>query len=121
MYLIGLLFILFFVLPKFWLSYTMNRYDKELSKMPFNAKEFGELILKGKSKALKIYEPVSGHYPQRDLYETAYKYLESGRNHEAIKVFTSLIANNRSDALIQYHISRIKNGESGVLIKAKDK
>tara|TARA_Y100000588_G_scaffold201755_1_gene215328 strand:- start:1427 stop:3382 length:1956 start_codon:yes stop_codon:yes gene_type:complete len=81
----------------------------------------GELILKGKSKALKIYEPVSGHYPQRDLYEKAYKYLESGRNHEAIKVFTSLIANNRSDALVQYHISRIKNGESGVLIKAKDK
>ena len=49
MYLFGLLFILFFVLPKFWLSYTMNRYDKELSNMPFNAKEFGELILKEKN------------------------------------------------------------------------
>ena len=31
----------------------MNRYDKELSKMPFNAKEFGELILKEKMPVIK--------------------------------------------------------------------
>ena len=35
----------------------MNRYDKELSKMPFNAKEFGELILKEKNlKGVEIEE-----------------------------------------------------------------
>ena len=49
MYLFGLLLIAIFVLPKFWLNYTINRYDKELSGMPFNAKEFGELILKEKN------------------------------------------------------------------------
>ena len=77
MYLIGLLFILFFVLPKFWLSYTMNRYDKELSKMPFNAKEFGELILKEKNlKGVMIEETnLVDHY---DLNDSAVR-VKTGR------------------------------------------
>ena len=77
MYLFGLLFILFFVLPKFWLSYTMNRYDKELSKMPFNAKEFGELILKEKNlKGVQIEETnLVDHY---DLNDSAVR-VKTGR------------------------------------------
>ncbi len=39
-------FLLFFLLPKFWLSYSMKKGDKELVNMPFNAEEFGKLILK---------------------------------------------------------------------------
>ena len=68
MYLVGLLFILFFVLPKFWLSYTINRYDKELSKMPFNAKEFGELILKERNLTeVRIEETnLVDHYDLKD-------------------------------------------------------
>ena len=39
-------FLIFFLLPKFWLSYSMKKGDKELINMPFNAEEFGKLILK---------------------------------------------------------------------------
>ena len=39
-------FLVFFLLPKFWLSYSMKKGDKELINMPFNAEEFGKLILK---------------------------------------------------------------------------
>ena len=38
-------FVVFFLLPKFWLSYSMNRSDTDLSGMPFNAEEFGKLLL----------------------------------------------------------------------------
>ena len=38
-------FVVFFLLPKFWLSYSMNRSDTNLSGMPFNAEEFGKLLL----------------------------------------------------------------------------
>lgn len=40
-----LFFLIFFLLPKFWLTYSMNKGDKELLNMPFNAREFGQLIL----------------------------------------------------------------------------
>ena len=39
-------FLIFFLLPKFWLSYSMKKGDKELINMPFNGEEFGKLILK---------------------------------------------------------------------------
>ncbi len=46
MFLLILFFLIFFVIPKLWLSYSMNRYDKDLPGMPFNAKEFGNILLK---------------------------------------------------------------------------
>ena len=46
MLLLILFFLIFFVIPKLWLSYSMNRYDKDLPGMPFNAKEFGNILLK---------------------------------------------------------------------------
>ena len=39
-------FLVVFVLPKFWLNSAMKSNDKELENMPFNAGEFGQLILK---------------------------------------------------------------------------
>ena len=46
MLLLILFFLIFFVIPKLWLSYSINRYDKDLPGMPFNAKEFGNILLK---------------------------------------------------------------------------
>ena len=54
-------------------------------------------------------------------YEEAYKALESGREESAIEAFTKIISQNRSDVLAQFHIDRLKRGESGVLIKALEK
>ena len=77
MYLFGLLLIVIFVLPKFWLTYTINRYDKELSGMPFNAKEFGELILKEKNLTKVSIEETNleDHY---DLTDNAVR-VKTGR------------------------------------------
>lgn len=36
---------LFFIVPKFWLSMSMTRNDRELSEMPFNGAEFGQILL----------------------------------------------------------------------------
>ena len=81
----------------------------------------GELVLKGKTEALKIYEPLKNSYTHMVAYEEAYKALESGREESAIEAFTKIINQNRSDVLVQFHINRLKRGESGVLIKALEK
>ena len=39
-------FFIVFILPKVWLNFAMKSNDKELKNMPFNAEEFGKLILK---------------------------------------------------------------------------
>ena len=46
MFLYSFIFFIVFLVPKIWLSYAINKNDKELENMPFNAAEFGELILK---------------------------------------------------------------------------
>ena len=81
----------------------------------------GELVLKGKTEALKIYEPLKHPYADMVAYEEAYKTLESGHEESAIEAFTKIINQNRSDVLVQFHINRLKRGESGVLIKALEK
>ena len=45
MFLFLVFFIVVFILPKAWLTLAMKSNDKELENMPFNAGEFGQLIL----------------------------------------------------------------------------
>ena len=61
-------FLIFFLLPKFWLSYSMKKGDKELVNMPFNAEEFGKLILKENDlSGVKIEETQAvDHYDLND-------------------------------------------------------
>ena len=61
-------FLVFFLLPKFWLSYSMKKGDKELVNMPFNAEEFGKLILKENDlSGVKIEETQAvDHYDLND-------------------------------------------------------
>ena len=66
---IGIIFFLIiFVIPKFWLSYSMKSNDKELINMPFNAEEFGRLILEENNlKDVKIEESsMVDHYDLND-------------------------------------------------------
>ena len=81
----------------------------------------GELLLKGKTESLKIYEPLKNPYADMVAYEEAYKALETGHKESAIEAFTRIINQNGSDVLVQFHINRLKRGESGVLIKALEK
>ena len=61
-------FLILFLLPKFWLSYSMKKGDKELINMPFNAEEFGKLILKENDlSGVKIEETQAvDHYDLND-------------------------------------------------------
>tara|TARA_Y100000768_G_scaffold274159_1_gene209955 strand:- start:463 stop:1140 length:678 start_codon:yes stop_codon:yes gene_type:complete len=63
-----LFFFFFFLLPKAWLSLSMSKNDQELSQMPFNAQEFGDLLLKEKKLTeVRIEETNLGdHYDLRD-------------------------------------------------------
>lgn len=81
----------------------------------------GELVLKGKTEVLKIYEPLKNSFTYMVTYEEAYKALESGREECALEAFTKIISQERSDVLVEFHINRLKRGETGVLIKALEK
>ena len=61
-------FVTFFLLPKFWLSYSMNRSDTDLSGMPFNAEEFGKLLLEENDLKEVILEETNqvDHYDLND-------------------------------------------------------
>ena len=52
-------FVVFVVLPKLWLSLSMSRNDKELTKMPFTSEEFGKLILEENNLKEVIIEETS--------------------------------------------------------------
>ena len=61
-------FLFFFLLPTAWLSLSLNRNDKEMLQMPFNAREFGKILLQeNELEEVKIEETNLGdHYDLRD-------------------------------------------------------
>ncbi len=63
-----LIFLLVFVLPKIWLSYSMKKNDKELINMPFNSEEFGKILLEENNLNEVIIEetPSVDHYDLND-------------------------------------------------------
>lgn len=82
----------------------------------------GRLVLKGKSEALMVFEPVladqtEGRAPQAD-YEAAYALLEGDG---ALERFESLAAEYPSDPLVQLHLKRLRAGETGARIVLTEK
>ena len=77
MFLYSFIFFIVFLVPKIWLSYSINKNDKELENMPFNAAEFGELILKENNLSSVIIEETEliDHY---DLNEKKVR-VQKGR------------------------------------------
>ena len=61
-------FFIVFILPKVWLNFAMKSNDKELENMPFNAEEFGQLILEENNLKNVIIEETSlvDHYDLND-------------------------------------------------------
>ena len=68
MFLFLVFFFMVFVLPKVWLNFAMKSNDKELENMPFNAEEFGKLILEENNLKNVIIEETSlvDHYDLND-------------------------------------------------------
>jgi len=76
----------------------------------------GALILKGKSEAINVFEPVP-HMDQESLdrFENAYACMES-RGDEAEVLYKQLIAEFPNDPVCKLHYERLTAGERGIVI-----
>lgn len=76
----------------------------------------GRLVLKGKTKALMVYQPVianEGEEVARDAaYENAYELLRDEKP-EALQAFEALAAERPDDPLVALHLKRLRAGEQG--------
>jgi adenylate cyclase len=79
----------------------------------------GRLVLKGKTQALMVYQPIipdEGEEAARDIaYENAYELLRDEKP-EALQAFEALAAERPEDPLVALHLKRLGAGEHGDLI-----
>lgn len=89
------------------------------------ARRIGQLVLKGKSKALAVLEPLDGRdtsaYAPLDLYEAAYEHMVQGRPVDALVAFEALRDAHPDDPLVALHGRRLAAGEVDDLIHLSEK
>jgi len=89
-----------------------------------NVRPIGQLVLKGKRQALKLFEPVTAtritHYAPPEKYAAAYA-LMAEKADTAANVFRELSAAYPNDPLVAFHHRRLSAGESGDLIRLSEK
>lgn len=91
--------------------------EATLSGQPdFPVRSVGRLVLKGKTKALMVYQPIiayEGEEAARDAaYENAYELLRDQKP-EALQAFEALAAERPEDPLVALHLKRLRAGEFG--------
>jgi len=84
----------------------------------------GRLVLKGKSEALMVYEPLAATQrgtleADRD-YESAFHLLRE-KSADALAAFERLAAQRPDDPLVQLHLARLRAGQSDDLIVMDEK
>lgn len=88
-----------------------------------NFRPVGNLVLKGKSDSVKVYEPLNDNSSQtadRNKYLNSYNLMEE-LDPEALGAFRALSESNPDDSLVSYHLARLEKGESGTTIVMKEK
>ncbi len=88
------------------------------------ARPVGQLVLKGKSEALMVYEPVpadqaDGRAPAA-AYDAAYALLDRADG-DALARFESLAGQHPGDPLVRLHLNRLRAGETGSRIVLTEK
>ncbi len=81
----------------------------------FVGRPIGSLILKGKTKSVDTYEPLTqSQLNSRGVkdYLSAFNLLEKDTG-KALEAFKELVINNPNDGLAAYHLSRLESGETG--------
>lgn len=86
----------------------------------------GRLILKGKTEAIEVFEPLVAEreqrYAPRDQYLAAYQQLSaSDGDNQAKAMFAELAARYQGDPLVKLYNSRLGRGEGGNLIVMAEK
>jgi hypothetical protein len=81
-------------------------------------KPFGDLVLRGRSDALRAFEPLGS---QQYQHASMLRYLEAFDKLEhndpgAIAAFAALVGNRADDLLASFHLKRLLNGATGTRI-----
>jgi len=98
--------------------------ESVVALMPdFKGRPVGTLLLKGKTQALRCYEPLSGERaeaPATAGYNAAFALLEAG-DPKARQAFAALVGQYDEDPLTMFHLGRLLSGESGAEIELTEK
>ncbi len=84
----------------------------------FRGRPVGDLVLRGKTEALKAFEPLSieqHESPATKSYLDAYAKLEAG-DPGAVAAFAAHIGKEPKDLLASFHLKRLLNGATGTRI-----
>jgi hypothetical protein len=82
----------------------------------FQGRPVGDLILRGRSRPLRAYEPLKPEAFTRastDCYSEAFAKLEAG-DQGAMPAFAALVGMHSDDPLAGFHLKRLLNGGKGV-------
>jgi len=85
----------------------------------FFGRPIGVLMLRGKSQAMRCYEPIAkerADAPEVSAYNQAYAHLEAG-DPKARQAFAALVGEYGEDPLVMFHLKRLLSGEEGVEIR----
>jgi adenylate cyclase len=84
----------------------------------FRGRPIGDLVLRGRSEALRAFEPLAGNADdgeKTDAYMEAFAKLERGDS-AAMAAFAALVGKYPEDALASFHLKRLLNGDSSTSI-----
>lgn len=90
-------------------------------EQPF--RRLGQVVLKGKTQAIEVMEPLSAERAQSDFikeYNAAFALLEAGKE-EAVAAFTTLHEKYPDDGPVELHLERIKEGARDIRVEMSDK
>ena len=85
----------------------------------FRGRPIGDLLLRGRSEALKAFEPLTSENfksPRTSRYLDAFAKL-SAADPAAMPAFAALFGEQPDDRLAEFHLRRLLNGEKGVSIQ----
>jgi adenylate cyclase len=84
----------------------------------FRGRPVGDLVLRGKTEALRAFEPLSSEQYESDAtnsYMDAFAKLEAS-DPSAMAAFAAHVGKNPDDQLAGFHLKRLLNGASGTRI-----
>lgn len=89
----------------------------------FHGRPVGNLVLRGRAEPIRAFEPLRDDEAGElagDGYLEAYALLEAGDPRRALPVFAAQVSTCTGDALASFHLRRLLNGATGILINMDD-
>jgi adenylate cyclase len=76
-------------------------------------------MLRGRSEALRSFEPLAEENADTDAYRAAFDRLER-RDPQALPAFAALVGVRADDPLAHFHLRRLLNGQTGAVVDLTD-